>query len=127
MLPPSLNPTSFATILALSCICLASWGSVHSLFTSCIFLCFPSSGTSHLMYNSSLSSTVKSEVNLLARNSLSRFNALILHIRTRYENSNFQSSCKTKNDNNFYSSKLPGREREEKDLDDKEIVGSSPI
>jgi len=39
----------------------------------------------------------------------------------------FSHLVKLKMTINFYSSKLPGREREEKDLDDKEIVGSSPI
>lgn len=81
--PPSQNPTSFATISALSCICLGSWGSVQSLLTKCSLLCFPSSGTSHLMNNESLSSAVKRELNLFARNSLSRFNALILQVRTK--------------------------------------------
>lgn len=78
MFPPSQKPTSFATISALSCTWLASWGFVHNLFTNCNFLCFPTSGTSHFMYNASLSSTVKREVSLFARNSLSRFSALIL-------------------------------------------------
>lgn len=79
MLPLSQKPTSFATISALSWICLPSWGSIQSLFTNCILLCFPSSGTSHFMYNASLSSALKREVTLLARNSLSRFSARILH------------------------------------------------
>lgn len=85
MLPPSQNPTSFATISALSWICLGSWGFVQSLFTNWIFLCFPSSGTSHLMYKASLSSADNREVNLFARNSLSRLNALMLHKKNRME------------------------------------------
>ena len=44
MLPLSQNPTSLTTISAFSCTCLESSGSVHSLFTNCSFLCFPSSG-----------------------------------------------------------------------------------
>lgn len=73
--PPSQKPTSLATISALSCTCLGSCGSIHSLFTNWILLCFPSRGTSHFMYSISLSSAVKRVVNLFARNSLSRLNA----------------------------------------------------
>lgn len=92
-LPPSENPTSFATISALSWICLASWGSIHSLLTSCSFRCFPSSGTSHLMYKSCLSSAVNREFILLARNSLSCLNARILH-RHGYRNQLHCKICK---------------------------------
>lgn len=88
--PVSRKPTRFATTSALSCTCLASCGFVHSLFMNCIFLCFPSSGTSHFMYKASLSSIVKRAVNLFARNSLSRFNALRLHYTTTHKNINIR-------------------------------------
>lgn len=51
-----------------------------ALFMNCSFLCFPSNGTSHFMYKASLSSILRRTVNLFARNSLSRFNALRLHV-----------------------------------------------
>lgn len=90
--PPSRKPTSFATISALSCTWSESWGLVHSLLMNWILRCFPSRGTSHFMYNSSLSSVVKRVVNLLAKNSLSRFSDLRLHKHIKNINVNFAST-----------------------------------
>lgn len=78
--PDSQNPTSFATISALSLICSMLWGSVHNLFTSCSLLCFPTAGISHFMYSISLSSSVSFELTLLARYSLSCLRALMLRV-----------------------------------------------